>query len=69
MKATKTIKDTERKQGKTTPIIKKEDVQENPDHRIDQDFPGFPHTPAKEEVINPKTPRQKKVADTDSHDD
>lgn len=69
MKATITKNDAERKGGKTAPITKKEDVQANPDHRIDQDFPGFPHSPAKEEVINPKTSRQKKVADTDRHGD
>lgn len=48
--------------GKTNPIKKKEEVQANPDNRIDQDFPGFPHAPAKEHIINPKTEEQKKTA-------
>ncbi len=28
------------------------DVQESNDPKIDQDFSGFPHYPAKEEIIN-----------------
>lgn len=48
--------------NKTRPITKKEEVQTNPDNRIDQDFPGFPHAPAKENIINPKTEEQKKTA-------
>jgi hypothetical protein len=35
----------------TKPIRKKEDVQQSNDERIDQDFPGFPHAPAKKETI------------------
>lgn len=62
-----TTKKKDLKKVKTAPITKKEDVQNNPDNRIDQDFPGFPHSPAKEEVINPKTTRQKKIADADLH--
>ncbi|MFT3704244.1 MAG: hypothetical protein QM802_17890 [Agriterribacter sp.] len=50
------------KKAKTTPIKTKEEVQENPDNHIDQDFPGFPHSPSKEEHINPKTKQDKKVA-------
>ena len=52
----------------THPMRNKEDVQENPDNRIDQDFPGFPHSPAKEELINPKTKQQKETADVDNKD-
>lgn len=33
----------------------KEEVQKNPDQRIDQDFPGYPHPPSQEKTINPKT--------------
>jgi len=33
------------------PIRKKEDVQRSNDERIDQDFPGYPHHPAKNETI------------------
>ncbi|MBX3254272.1 MAG: hypothetical protein KF862_09045 [Chitinophagaceae bacterium] len=55
----------QRKKGATHPIRKKEDVRENPDNRIDQDFPGFPHAPAKEELIHPRTKQDKKTADAD----
>jgi hypothetical protein len=33
------------------PIRKKEEVQQSNDERIDQDFPGYPHHPAKKETI------------------
>ncbi len=48
--------------NKKTKALKKEDIPQNPDSRIDQDFPGFPHAPAKEEAIHPKTDTQKKTA-------
>ena len=35
---------------------------------IDQDFKGYPHGTASEEVINPKTKQEKKVAATDTKD-
>lgn len=35
----------------TKPIRKKREVEESNDERIDQDFPGFPHAPAKKETI------------------
>ena len=40
----------------------KEDVQRNPDKHIDQDFEGYPHHPAKDEIVKPQTKVQKKVA-------
>jgi len=61
-------KSSVQRQEKTNPIKNKEDVQHNPDHRIDQDFPGFPHAPASEEIINPKTKSQKKAAAVDRKD-
>lgn len=39
-----------------------ETIENHPDKRIDQDFQGYPHAPAKEELINPKTKEQKKTA-------
>ena len=47
---------------KNTNPLKKEDIQRNPDNHIDQDYPGFPHAPAKEEIIHPKTKTEKKTA-------
>ena len=50
------------------PIEKKEEIKKNPDPKIDQDFEGYPHGPAKNETIKPKTSQQKKKADLDNKD-
>ena len=34
-------------------IEKPEEVQESNDEKIDQDYPGYPHYPAKEDILNP----------------
>ncbi|MBS1660855.1 MAG: hypothetical protein JST68_07365 [Bacteroidetes bacterium] len=34
------------------PIRDKKDVQKSNDEHIDQDFPGYPHHPAKEKTIH-----------------
>ena len=47
---------------KNTPITDKQDIQNTSDKRIDQDFPGYPHAPSKEELIKPTTKEQKKTA-------
>jgi hypothetical protein len=47
---------------KTNPIKKAEEVQQNPDQHIDQDFPGFPHLPADKKSIMPKTTTENKSA-------
>ena len=44
------------------PIKKEEEVQQNPDAHIDQDFPGFPHLPSDKKSIMPDTPTEKKLA-------
>jgi hypothetical protein len=44
-------------------IRNKEEIQKNPDPRIDQDFEGYPHGTAKKETIKPETKNQKKTAD------
>ncbi len=48
--------------AKNRPITSKQDIQNSPDKHIDQDFEGYPHAPAKEELINPKTKSQRKSA-------
>lgn len=48
--------------------FRKDEVQENPDKHIDQDFPAYPHGPSAEETIKPKTGRQKKTAAIDIKD-
>ena len=47
---------------KANPINKYEEVQQNPDPHIDQDFPGFPHPPPIKKSITPITEGEKKSA-------
>ena len=47
---------------KTKPINFDQEVQQNQDEHIDQDFPGFPHAPSDRKHINPKTVAEKIVA-------
>ena len=54
--------------SKTSPITKKEEIKQNPDNRIDQDFNGYPSGPAKDETINPGTNEEKKTADLKNKD-
>ena len=49
-----------------TPMENKEDVKNNPDNKIDEDFSGFPDGEAKESTINPKTPTERKTAQVDT---
>jgi ABC-type polar amino acid transport system ATPase subunit len=46
----------------TDPLMNKNDIETNSDNKIDQDFKGFPHGTASENIINPKTNIEKKVA-------
>lgn len=39
---------------KPEPIRHREEVRTNPDPKIDEDFPGYPHAPSQEKQINPK---------------
>ena len=50
------------------PITKKEEIAENPDNKIDEDFNGYPHGPAKDETIKPKTRNQQETSDTGKKD-
>jgi hypothetical protein len=43
-------------------MTKKEDVQRSKDERTDEDFPGYPHSPSGEKIINPKTEEDKAAA-------
>ena len=54
--------------NKPNPITKKEEVKQNPDNKIDQDFNGYPSGPAKDETIDPKTKDEKKIADIENKD-
>lgn len=54
--------------GKKNNPIKKEDIAKNPDHKIDQDFEGYPHGPANDETIKPVSKQEEKAADLDNKD-
>ena len=54
--------------SKSKPITKKEEIRQNPDNKIDQDFNGYPSGPAKDETINPKTKDEEKIADLENKD-
>lgn len=51
-----------KKDAPTDPIKNPEEVNKNPDPRIDADHPGFPHGQASEKNISPKTETDKKTA-------
>ena len=52
----------EKKRQGNTDTVKKEDIAENPDHKIDQDFPGYPHGQGDEKLITPTSTEDKKKA-------
>jgi len=56
------MKNAGKKKKKVEPILKKSDVQTSNDEHIDQDYPGFPHPPAKENIINPKSEEDRTAA-------
>ena len=37
------------------PMDSKRDVEKSPDEKTDQDFPGYPHYPAKEDIMDQRT--------------
>ena len=49
------------KEKNTQPIKHKEQVKQSNDERIDQDFPGFPNSPATEDTIKTKKDLPAKV--------
>lgn len=50
---------------KASSIKKENEVKQNPDPHIDQDFPGFPHAPSQKKHITPNTNVEKKEAGAD----
>ena len=53
---------------KNSPIKNKNEVKQNADPRIDQDFENFPDSPGKNDIISPDTKEEHKIADTDNKD-
>ena len=54
--------------NKTHPIQKKDEVKNNPDQRINEDFEDYPEGPGNDETIKPRTRVQRKVADLQNKD-
>jgi hypothetical protein len=53
-------------QNKTKEVIEApEEVQESNDEKIDQDFPGYPHSPAKEDILHPNSGFEKADVDVE----
>jgi hypothetical protein len=48
------------------PMDSKKDVKESPDEKTDQDFPGYPHYPAKEDIMDKRTGNHKVDADLEN---
>lgn len=48
--------------------IHKEDIPRHPDPKIDEDFKGYPHGPAKDKTIHPNTTEEKQTAGTSETD-
>jgi hypothetical protein len=63
MKNKRLRKYLEAKNAKKRPMGQKEEIQSNPDNKSDEDFKGYPKSPARDETIKPKTKQEKKVAD------
>lgn len=49
-------------------ITRKDEIAQNPDPKIDEDFKGYPTGPAKDNTINPATPEEERAADLDKKD-
>ena len=44
----------------------KKEVEQSPDNKIDQDFPGYPHYPAKEDIMDQRTESHRVDADVEN---
>ena len=56
---------------KTNPIDSENKVQQSKDEHIDQDYPGYPHYPAKDDIMNPQNHIERVEAGVENltHDD
>ncbi len=52
----------QQKAARKSELTQPEDRKTNPAKHANQDFTGYPHAPAKKEIIQPETPEQKKTA-------
>jgi hypothetical protein len=56
------------KKASPNPLINKEGIEHNPEKKIKDDFPGYPHEPSQQETINPKSKEKKFIADANIKD-
>ncbi len=68
MKDKKTEQERLENKGSDQGPMRKEDVPKNPDNKIDQDFPGYPHNPSRYETVNPGSSEEKETADLHEKD-
>lgn len=56
---------------KTNPIDTENKVEQSKDEHIDQDFPGYPHYPAKDDIMNPQNTTERIEANVENltHDE
>lgn len=47
------------------PMNSKQDVERSPDEKTDQDFPGYPHYPAKEDIMSQDSGHHRVDADVE----
>jgi hypothetical protein len=52
----------QQKAAKKDELMQQEDRKTNPAKHTNQDYTGYPHAPAKKEIIKPETPVEKKTA-------
>ena len=50
----------------SSPMNNKRDVERSPDEKTDQDFPGYPHYPAKEDIMDQRTGSHRVDADLEN---
>lgn len=50
----------------TDPVTSPEEVPDSNDEKIDQDFPGYPHYPAKDDILNPENKFEKVDVDMEN---
>jgi hypothetical protein len=48
------------------PMDSKREVEDSPDEKTDQDFPGYPHYPAKEDIMDQRTGSHRVDADIEN---
>jgi hypothetical protein len=53
-------------ESSTKPMDSKKDVEQSPDQKTDQDFPGYPHYPAKEDIMEQGTENHRVDVDVEN---